>query len=355
MWRRWIGWGVTIWLGAVSWGRAEGVLLPPIQTATYSIEVIQQKGTLLQARYFSETHEPQAGRLLLLTRQQAAFAAFRILSVENEKRLFFLQAIKSYDPQELPTLGGQRWAALEKVKDLPFSQEVKEALSPADSPEGLAEAESKEALENSPRNPAQVSDDKEEAEASEDKATPESAVEDHSEPQDSSSFVPDSEEGMMIPYSASFKKAHSSLSVSLGLVPWFQLFSALGVRWGQLLRSEIFFNTPDLWDAWVLEGSFFFYKMAGVSVSTDAYTLIQPQGTLQYQLAFGEEWGLFGYGGLGRSWVAASTSPSSQTLAFLNTMHWALGVGGFYQIGPSWYLRAEAGMDFLGLSLSLKF
>ncbi len=132
-------------------------------------------------------------------------------------------------------------------------------------------------------------------------------------------------------------------------------FSSGNLRYGLTLRQNVFITNPQFQDSIALEVGAYFYKAANLMMSGDAYTLMAGIGTLRYTVMTSENFGIFGYAGGLTNFVVQNSLSSASASAALSSTGMALGVGFLTRIGPSWFLRADLGLDALGASIVLRF
>jgi len=136
----------------------------------------------------------------------------------------------------------------------------------------------------------------------------------------------------------------------------------LDIKYAHTLRQYLYFKRKNLQDSLMLEGGFGYYKLISYAAQNDSYTVVPFTVTLRYNLLFNENFGTFGYIGLNKNFVAASAAASSadsgavqEAARQLNSFNPAIGVGVLFRVGPSWYIRMDAGYDLIGVALLLRF
>lgn len=135
-----------------------------------------------------------------------------------------------------------------------------------------------------------------------------------------------------------------------------EFFAGAGARYALTLAHQIFFKSTRAQDSLALEGGVFLYRIVDYEVAGDAYAILPLIGTVRYNLFFNESFGIFAYLGLLRA-EATQTAGDDNEYALDNlSIYSPVGGGGaMLQIAPGWFLRADAGLDSIGLGLMLSF
>jgi hypothetical protein len=126
------------------------------------------------------------------------------------------------------------------------------------------------------------------------------------------------------------------------------------LRYSRTLKHMLHFKSKSLQDSFALDGTLGFYKYLGQN-NGDSYTITPISVVARYTLHPSESFGVFIYGGFMKNFVAQSVNADPFTQAAFNSVFPEIGVGMLFQIGPSWYMRADLGLDLIGLSIALKF
>jgi hypothetical protein len=127
------------------------------------------------------------------------------------------------------------------------------------------------------------------------------------------------------------------------------------IRYSRTLKHMLHYKSKTLQDSFALDGTLGFYKYLGATGNGDTYTIVPFSVIARYTLQPSESFGFFGYLGFMKNVVAQSVNADPYTQAGFNSFFPEVGVGMLFQIGPSWYMRADLGLDLIGLSISLKF
>jgi hypothetical protein len=132
-----------------------------------------------------------------------------------------------------------------------------------------------------------------------------------------------------------------------------------GLRYALTIGTMLFAQSAAVQDTLALEPGVFFYKLVNfIGEDGDAYNLVPIIGTLRYTLNFGENFGLFFYGGLMYNYLL---SASGEGQAFedakvgLASIFPAMGTGLIFRVGPNWDMRFDIGTDVAQLGLMLRF
>jgi hypothetical protein len=134
------------------------------------------------------------------------------------------------------------------------------------------------------------------------------------------------------------------------------IYSSGGLlRYSRTLKHMLHYKSKNLQDSFAIDGTLGFYKYLGSTGSGDTYTIVPFSVTARYTLQPSETFGFFGYLGFTKNIVAQSVNADPYTQAGFNSFFPEVGVGMLFQIGPSWIMRADLGLDLLGLSIALKF
>ncbi len=130
-----------------------------------------------------------------------------------------------------------------------------------------------------------------------------------------------------------------------------------GVRFGVTVAKQLFVNSGTLQDSLAIEAGAFLYRVSSYESieGSDSYTLLPLQGAIRYSLHFNGKFGLFAYAGIMKNFITQSLNPSELALSNLGGIIPSLGAGAFLSVGPNWDLRMDAGWDFIGLALMLRF
>lgn len=138
--------------------------------------------------------------------------------------------------------------------------------------------------------------------------------------------------------------------------------SGFDFKYARTLQHLIYLKRKDIQDSLVLEGSLGFYKLITFAALNDSYSVVPFTLTARYNVLFGQDISTFIYAGFNKNFVAAyseaqvSDTPVVTTAANqLASLLPAIGIGMLFRVGPSWYIRFDAGLDQIGLALDLRF
>jgi hypothetical protein len=131
--------------------------------------------------------------------------------------------------------------------------------------------------------------------------------------------------------------------------------SAGFVRYSRTLVHRIHFKSKNWQDDLTVDGTLGFYKYLGTSSNGDTYTVVPASLALRYTLLPNEDFGFFVYAGFVQNVVVQTINADPNVQSGLNSFLPDIGVGMLFRIGPSWYMRGDAGVDLFGVSISLRF
>jgi hypothetical protein len=131
--------------------------------------------------------------------------------------------------------------------------------------------------------------------------------------------------------------------------------AAANIRYSRTLKHLIHYKSKNLQDNLALDGSLGFFKYLGTSGQGDTYTVVPVTITLRYTILPNEDFGAFVFAGFEQSVVAQSVNAVSTTESTFQSFFPEIGIGALFRIGPSWYMRADLGYDYIGVSIALRF
>jgi hypothetical protein len=327
--------------------------LPPIEARTYDLKVVRRSNS--NKVYLFEDlalKEPQVGRILLLKKDDENIMAFRVLKAYPQDKMVAAKRVRRYRKHRFLENGDQ-FLTIEKVSDV---------APPPNSPEDnldLAELEKKEEIKEEPAPPA-IDSDLDQAvipEPSDENKNNSPAVDLEDIDQD-----PDSHLALTVEEPQMFDHSIHWLTAGFGFVRnngppsdgGSYNFSAGNIRYGVSVARLVFLGQPHLQDSIVLEGGMYLYKAISFADKNDAYTIASFVGTIRYNILFSESFGIFFYAGAMGSRVLSSVSGQDSVVSSLSSTLPAGGAGLLFQVGPSWYIRADLGLDSMGLNLLLR-
>jgi len=345
---------------------AEPDALPPIEARSYDV-TIQKRSSSKRTYLFENLAEvpPSEGRILLLKKNEKPIMAFRVLKRYEDRKQIVAKRVHRYGEIQVLEIGGS-YNAIEKTADLKAEPLVQTAQDKADLNE-LEKAGGSEGLPDSPGGKAPNKADSFDPEldaASSPKPAPDPAQADalgmktlDEGDEDESKIGISVEEVNPLDPNSQWLTAGFGYLTNYGASPAFQYYKAGGVRYGITLGQMLFLKRPHVQDSLVLEAGAYFYKAINVvgPSANDAYNVVPIIGTLRYNLLFGENFGIFIYGGLMKNFVVSSNMPDPTVLVNLASTLPAAGGGLLFRVGPGWDLRADLGFDFIGMSLLLRF
>lgn len=344
--------------------------LPDIEARVFDVKVAKRSAST-KTYLFDDVagSEPPLGKILLLRRDSEQIMAFRVVKLYPEKKQFAAKRVRTYGFHRVIE-PGSTFSALEKVGDVvippPTAQDkadLKELESkpgdiPPPPPDAVPPAPATTPPPTAPGPEVQAFDSDLDAGNS---PPPAGAVD--SENAKDSPTVPDDDEddetshfGMAIEEVVPLDPNSQWLTATFA---YFNnggsYFAGAGMRYGLSLGKMLFLRKPRLQDSIVLEAGLFFYKITTFVSTGDSYSVMPLVGTARYNILFGENFGIFFYGGLVQNVVTSATNGTTAAQTALQTVLPAAGTGLLFRVGPSWESRVDLGYDMLGLGLILRF
>ncbi len=372
-----LAWIALALLGALLPGlraTAEETPLPDIIARKFDLKIERRSNSnltyLLRA---PEGGPPGVGKILLIRSNETPIVALRVLKQYPEKDSFAAKRVRRYgDFRVLDKT--ETYIALEKKQDAegtpppPVTQQDQADLQELESPATPADAAAPEPAPPAP--PAQPPDEN----------VPDVSEYD-AELDSGTSPLPDSEgddegeenSGLGIEETKNLDPYRHTLSAQFGFMTNVDpeskryLFSGGGLRYGYSPFRLLFFRGSAVQDSLTIEGGLFVYKivkfLSTANAEIDTYTVVPTVLALRYNLALSETFTVFFYAGMLKNWVISATNGVAAAVEFkdnnpftsLNSLVPAVGGGFFFQIGPNWSARIDAGLDFIGAGLVLKF
>jgi hypothetical protein len=132
-------------------------------------------------------------------------------------------------------------------------------------------------------------------------------------------------------------------------------FTGGGLRYAVTLGKSLFLRRAHAQDSLALEAGAFYYKILNFQGNNDSYAVVPLIGTLRYNILFGENFGIFFYGGIMQNNVTSVVGGNEDAKAVLSSVFPAAGAGILFRVGPSWDARVDLGIESIGLGLVLRF
>jgi len=339
----------------------EEAALPDIEAKTYELKVVRRSGN--NRVYLLEDNtggNPVIGRILLLKKESDPVMAFRVLKQYPEKKQLAAKKLRRYGTYHILD-DGSGYLAVEKVSDLappPPTEQDNADLRELEGPPSnlpLPPASTGTAPNVLPFDP--------ELDAGTTPTPPKSPdAGDKDDEDDEENLEP--QLGMIIDevqpldihrhwLSGQFGFFRNNAPPSSGGVIYLQ---AGGLRYGFTLSKMLFLRRARIQDSVALEAGAFLFKAVPYEASlNDAYTVMPLLGTVRYNINLGDSFGVFFYGGIMQNFVLSSVNGTDANIAALNSTTPAGGAGLMFQIGPSWDVRVDLGIDVIGTGLMLRF
>jgi hypothetical protein len=383
--------------------RSPITVLPPIEARSYDVLIARRSSSQRVYLFDDPTgREPQVGRILVLKRGEGEdrhnVMAFRIVRVYPERKQFAVRRIRWYlnyrvlDP-------GMSFLAIEKKGDLKIPSLSTEDIEDLNEVEGgrpipgVIDAETDPSENphshlnrNLKLNPYDEGVDVNGVRIKKydpmlDAGDIPPPVDDLSDPAkngtntndteirdiDDEVFDPmDSEDDEAlsgIDEIRAFEPHHHSLSAELGAIRNNGPNGSSGVFKSPLFRysfnptNTLFVRNASVQDSFTVEVALGGYNVSNFSGPTagDSYTVFFAGPGARYNLFITENIGFFIYGGIFKNWLIASNNASEPHRAALTSLIPAAGGGVLLKIGPSWFVRVNAGYDGLTGGIALRF
>ncbi len=326
-------------------------VLPDIIAKSFAVKVLDRSQSN-RIYLFEDLSQSQleAGRILLLKREDESIMAFRVLKSYPEKNAFAAKRVRRYKHHRILE-NGEAFAALEKISDkniattpqdkndleeleqhkiqlkaMAYDPELDEGTSPV--PEN--ENDKKYQEENS----SEVDD-------LEQNTVPETSIE---------------EPGIIDHYvhwlSAGIGFIKNNNSPTTGGTHY---YSSGNLKYGISLGRLLFLDQPQFQDSLTLEVGISLYKALNYTTLGDAYGVTGLMSSLRYNIFFSESLALFFYSGVLVNRVISSTQGNNNSKNALEGIFPAGGIGFLFQVGPSWYTRFDIGYESVFMGLVLHF
>ena len=370
---------------------------------------ISRSGRVYRFKMGSEL--PRTGNLILVQIGDRPIMAFRVLKTDSYSKEVIAKRIRRYDQEGRLDLE-KKYLAAEKIADL-VSPPASETVSPAaQAPElagaaGTVGVEPPAALTSTPASPDEVTSNSPETE--EKSATPQEngiaqetpdpnapallgddgsggprsetpivagSVESFDEDLDASTSPRDLKADGAIPGDG--KEPESSgpgieehepvlqyehmAGISVGSFSNMSGFTIPGTShngftayYNEVIDKEIWFKEHAPQDTLSLEFGLGYYSRVNLTGIFDNYDVIPIRSELLYTLQFNRTFAFIAEIGAQFNWVVSADNASELGLSTLQGIQPNAGIGLLYNIGPQWYLRADAGIDRFAIGLAVKW
>ncbi len=114
-------------------------------------------------------------------------------------------------------------------------------------------------------------------------------------------------------------------------------------------------------DALALELGLYYYKNSGDvdidgTIVSQAFTVMPLSAKLRYHFSLSsEKTGFYMYGGILYNRISSQIGATEEEVALAQTAIPAFGIGAMIPTGPGWFLKLNAGTDFIGAGIALRF
>ncbi len=352
---------------------------------------ISRSGRVYRFKMGSEL--PRTGNLILVQIGDRPIMAFRVLKTDSNSGEIIAKRIRRYDQEGRLDLE-KKYLAAEKIADLvspPVSESVQSSsglTNTADSPDaaistpptgeekGATPEESAVAQEApDPNAPALLGDDGSGGPRTE---TPivAGSVESFDEDLDASTSPRDlkadgnlqddvknsDNTGPGIEEKEPVLKYDHMAGISVGSFSNMTGFTIPGTAhngftayYNEVIDREIWFKEHAPQDTLSLEFGLGFYSRVNLTGVFDNYDVIPIRSELLYTLQFNTTFAFIAEIGAQFNWVISAENATELGLSTMQGIQPNAGIGLLYNIGPQWYLRADAGLDRFAIGLAVKW
>lgn len=312
---------------------------------------------------------PRIGKVMMVLKDKKPLMGFRVIKLYPGQKYFAVKRIKSYVERhflnsEEPLLAMEKYLDSTVLTDGEIAESS--PLSKAAQAEEEKEPEIKEYdpdldVANSPKPKAPADPDDAPPPSGAKSKAGDSEKDPNSDEDSEDEDVSDELEKLMVDQPSPIELHHNWISAGLAYLrgvnadgqPYY--FSTGSLRYGLNLGRRVFVKSSKVQDSLTLETGFYLYKAINFAADGDAYTVLSVPGTLRYNLMYGENFGIFLYGGVLQGLVLSATASTDAALGALGATQIAAGGGLLFQLGPSWYTRLDLGIDNVGMALVLRF
>ena len=313
--------------------------LPSIEAKTFPVRIVRRSNSnKIYLVEDPEDRKPEIGRILLLKKDIEPYMAFRVVKQYNDKKFLALKRIRKYG-QHRYLDDAETFTAVEKIGDLhppPLSKEDKNDLSEIEGDDSGLKARPFDPEVDTGTSPP---------------------PKDEPPPEEETVDAYTLEEAQLLDkhthwLTFGFGYIRNGAPAALGGSFY---FSSANIRYGLTLGKLLLVKEPRIQDSVAAEVGIHFYKSLGFVSLTDSYTVSSISLALRYNLYTSRTFGLFGYLGLDKGLVLSSNNGDAEALTTLGSLLPAVGAGLFFEIGPSWFLRFDIGLDQINANLVLRF
>jgi hypothetical protein len=365
--------------------RAE--LLPEIEASTSTVIPVEASKSLRVYRFkIQEGEAPKAGSIILIQSKGKPIMAFRVLRTEEDGSEFIGKRVRRYDTEGELKLE-ESYLSAEKVANLFSPPPIENRFDPNAKPEldpiggvDLHPPSKDTEFKLDPNAPPLLGagggivgssrgvdvnsfdSDLDYGTSPRDLKRNSSEDEDDATPQGERS-------GSEVDETPIFNPHKNMVGVSIGnfrnlssfLIPG-TTHNGFSVWYQRVIQKGLWVYGRKLQDALSLEFGVTHYSRVNFTGNNDGYDLLPLKAELAYSLNFNPRFAFLVHVGLQYNWIYATdnVNPSAfpaeqQALNTLAGIQPTLGAGVLYNIGPQWFVRAEAGLDRLTIGLAVKW
>ena len=378
-----------IFLSLLFTGLSYAENLPEIDARQFEVSPTQVSSSGRIYKFRVSGRVPRTGNILLIQIDQRPVMAFRVLTSEESGSEVVAKRVRRYDVEGKLTID-QRYQAVEKIADLVQTPETAaEATAPggpAPAPSTESPRDSSPAQEGTPAQsadaPPLMGDDgssapppdaKKQAPNSLDKfdeeldstTTPRNLkkpAEDGDDTEESEESRLSRQGGPGVEEREPLIKTKHMLGLSIGNYRNLSNFvipgstnNGFSVYYSQIIDKGIWYSGWAPHDSLSLEGGLTYYQRVNYSGIYDNYTLIPLRADALYTLQFTPTFALIAGAGIQYNWILSTDNAAQEGITALGGFQPNAYGGILYNIGPQWYLRAEAGLDRIAVGLAVKW
>lgn len=367
--------------------------LPVIDARQFEVSPTQVSSSGRIYKFRVSGRVPRTGNILLIQIDQRPVMAFRVLTSDESTSEVVAKRVRRYDV-EGKLIIDQRYQAVEKIADLVQTPETApEAGAPGAPSAGTALAPSAEGAQgsstapdgNPPQNadaPPLMGDDgsgppnpdakkqapnsldpfDEELDSSTTPRNLKKPAEDGEDTEESEESRLSRQGGPGVEEREPLIKAKHMLGISIGNYRNLSNFvipgstnNGFSVYYSQIIDKGIWYSGWAPHDSLSIEGGLTYYQRVNYSGIYDNYTLIPIRGDALYTLQFTPTFALIAGAGIQYNWILSTDNAAEEGITALGGFQPNAYGGILYNIGPQWYLRAEAGLDRIAVGLAVKW
>ncbi len=367
--------------------------LPDIDAQEFEITPLETSTSGRVYRLRVEGGNPRTGDIILVQKDQEPVAAFRVLKTEGTE--IVAKRVRKYESQLKLELN-QKYSAVQKISDLvetPGEQSEAPSTDPVSAPlptppsssvtEAPAELSPLPLPPEAPGPAAEVppatdavplmgDDGSQSTLISKERA---SALDQYDEGLDSTTTprnlkaLKEGEEpkpvetqvGPGVVELEPLSKYNQMIGISVGNFRNMSGFNVPGntnngltAYYNRVIEDSVWFDGHAPHDTLSLEAGLGYYSRVNAD-AYDSYSVMPIRGEFLYSLHVSPTFAVLTHVGAQFNWVFSAENALDEGLRELSGIQANAGVGFLYQIGPQWYVRADAGLDRFVVGLAVKW